>query len=315
MKKLWIGLLIMMLLAGGCSAGSEQAADYAPAEEPAAMEAPGEDYGDYDMVAEDEMMNSDGSVDFSEQKLIMEGSIRVTVTDAVETSEEIKVRVESLGGYISSINKYSHNYDGQEYYSVDMNIRVPGESFEALRKEIEGLGKMEHSSTNTQDVTQQYIDLEARIKNLKSEEERFVAIFDQANTVEDMLAVEREIARLRGEIESLEGQFRYLKNRVNYASLYVSLDEEHTKTAEFEGLSLSQFLKRMGSSFSRGVYGFFVFVGNLFIQLAYMLPFLVFLAVVIFLIYLPVKRWRKKKGDRLFRGGKQDKGSDENEQA
>jgi uncharacterized protein YdcH (DUF465 family) len=312
MKRLWIGLLILILLVSGCSASNEQAAsDYAMVEsagEPA-MEAPMADRGDFGM---DE---ADGNLAPSDQKLIRQGNMRVTVTDSIEAVQTIEDRVKDMGGYIAGSTTYSHNYDGQEYYSVDMDIRVPGESFKLLMSEIEDLGKVEHKGENVQDVTQQYIDLEARINNLKSEETRFVAIFDKADTVEDMLAVEREIARLRGDIESLEGQFRYLSNQVSYASLQVSLDEEHIKTAEFEGLSLGHVMKQMGSAFSRGVYGFFVFAGDLFVQLAYMLPFLIFLALVVFFIYLPVKRWRRKKSDKIFKGKNESSGSDKNEQA
>lgn len=314
MKRLWIGLLIIILLVSGCSAGAENfSQDYAmeeAASEPA-MEAPMADRGDYGTYeAED-----GGELDLSDQKLIMQGNMRITVTDSLESAQKIEDRVKDLGGYVAGSNTYSHNYDGQEYYSIDMDIRIPGEYFELLMTEIEDLGKLDHKNDSVQDVTQQYIDLEARINNLKSEETRFVAIFDKAETVEDMLAVEREIARLRGDIESMEGQFRYLNNRVSYASLQVSIDEERIKTAEFEGLSLDQVLKKMGASFSRGVYGFFVFVGDLFVQLAYMLPFLIFMALVAFLIYLPVKRWRRKKGDKSFKGKNESRSSDKNEQA
>ncbi len=316
MKKLCIGLLIAILLLTGCSSTSGNSYDSNVAEEQeAAMEAPmeapiadGVEFGDE--VGFDETQET-----VTDQKLIKEGNMRVTVSDSVEAARLIEERVVALGGYVAGTSKYSQYYDGQEYYSIDMNIRVPGESFDFLVGEVEGLGKVDNSSTNVQDVTQQYIDLEARLKNLKSEEERFVAIFDQADTVEDMLAVESELARLRGEIESLEGQFRYLNNRVSYASLYLTLDEERIKTAEFEGLSLGQVFKEMGSAFSRGVYGFFVFIGDLFVQLAYMLPFLISIALIAWLAFVLGKRLRKKSKDKPRKVEKQSKESDKNDQA
>lgn len=314
MKKLLIGLLIIVFLVGGCSSNAEKSYDYA---EEAAMEAPmanDVEFGDEVGYEEPSSSQDMGEVAI-EQKLIKEGNMRVTVANSVEAARIIEERVVAMGGYVAGTSKYSQYYDGQEYYSIDMNIRVPGDSFDFLVGEIEGLGNVDNSSTNVQDVTQQYIDLEARLNNLKSEEERFVAIFDQAETVEDMLAVESELARLRGEIESLEGQFRYLNNRVSYASLYLTFDEERIKTAEFEGLSIGQVFKEMGSAFSRGVYGFFVFAGDLFVQVAYMLPFLIVLALLAWIVYAIVRRKRKKKIDKPNKPQKESTESDKNDQA
>ena len=310
--KRWISIILVgLLLLSGCSAGSDGAMDYNEeyaASEPAEAPMPdGVDYGDE--------VASDMEQGMSEQKLIKQGNIRIRVSDSLETAERIEAQVEALGGYVASSSQYSQNYDGQVYYDVDMDVRVPSASFDRLVEEIKGYGDVEHASDSVQDVTQQYIDLEARIKNLKAEEERFVAIFEQADTVEDMLAVERELARLRGDIESLEGQFRYLSNRVDYASLQIGIEEERIKSAEFEGLGFSQFLKRMGSAFSRGLYGFFEFTGNLLVQFAYMLPFILLLSAVLLVVATLTRRHRKRKGERQSEKSAEPEKREENEQA
>lgn len=286
-----LALVLVMLLLAGCSAGSSQnAGDYAVSEEPA-ME-PSAD------AVRDEMGGFSDADLPTEQKLIKEGHAELYVEDARAAGEEIRTSVTAMGGFVSNESQYVHVQDGREYYTVTLQLRLPDTAFSGLLEDLEARYRVQSKQINVLDVTEEYIDLEARIRNLTEEEKRFVAIFDQAETVEDMLAVERELARLRTEIESLQGRFRYLQNRVSFGTLTLRIEEERIKTAGFEGLSFTETLRRIGASFTQGVYGFFRFVGTSLIRLAYLAPFLLFGVVFAGGAWLIVRRSRSKKGDQ-----------------
>ena len=109
--------------------------------------------------------------------------------------------------------------DGDERLHIQMRLRLPAPVLEAVVAAIGGLGKVVENSLTGRDVTEEYYDLEARLKNKKRQEERYVEILQVAKTVEEVLKVERELERIRGDIESMEGRFRYLQDQTELATL------------------------------------------------------------------------------------------------
>lgn len=109
--------------------------------------------------------------------------------------------------------------------TASMTLRVPADRLEKLSREIAGLGTVITQSSSSDDVTQQYVDMAARLKNLKAEETRLRGFLDRAGKVSDLLAVERELARVRGEIEAMQAQVDYLKRQVARATLIVTMSE------------------------------------------------------------------------------------------
>ncbi len=105
-------------------------------------------------------------------------------------------------------------------------LRVPVEQFEPLVQNVLALGEIEKNQRTSQDVTEQYYDIEARIRNKKSEEKSLTKILDErTGKLEDVLRIEAELSRVRGEIEQLEGRMRVLENLSSLATLNVSIRE------------------------------------------------------------------------------------------
>jgi hypothetical protein len=103
---------------------------------------------------------------------------------------------------------------------------VPADQFDNLIKRIEPLArKIDNRSINTQDVTEEFIDVEARLTTKKELEGRFREILKQAKTVEEIVSIESQIANVRAEVESMEGRLKYLQNQVSYSTLNVSYYE------------------------------------------------------------------------------------------
>lgn len=110
-------------------------------------------------------------------------------------------------------------------YTARVTVKVPAKNFESLIVEARKLGDVEAELEQEEDVTQQHIDLKARLKNLRAEEERLIKFFDAARSVKDMLAIEKELGRVRGEVESLTAQISYLDRQAAMASLTLTMHE------------------------------------------------------------------------------------------
>lgn len=109
--------------------------------------------------------------------------------------------------------------------SGDITVRVPAANYQSAVAEISKLGKVTSKNESGQDVTSEYVDLQSRLRNLKRGEQALLGVLGQAHSVQDILAVERELNRVRGEIEQATGRSKYLESQVAMATINVSLRE------------------------------------------------------------------------------------------
>ncbi|RJQ51872.1 MAG: DUF4349 domain-containing protein, partial [Actinobacteria bacterium] len=119
----------------------------------------------------------------------------------------------------------SGRQDGNGPLSGTVTIKIPVEDFDAYVTAVRKLGDVRSERESTEDVTQQHIDMKARLKNLKAEEAAFLRFFRAAKNVREMLTIEQQLARVRGEIESLQAQIDYLERRSAMATLTLNLSE------------------------------------------------------------------------------------------
>ncbi len=152
--------------------------------------------------------------------LIWEGEIRLECEDVREAISQLRLIAKEMGGYVSAISE-----ETSERRSATVTLRIPAPRFEEAMKRIEKLGKVLSKEANAQDVTEEFVDLEARLRNFRRMEERLLALLSRAGKVRELLEVEKELGRVRGEIERIEGRLRYLKHRVEFATLTVELIE------------------------------------------------------------------------------------------
>ncbi len=157
-----------------------------------------------------------------DRKVIKTAHLRLEVADFDGAVEELERLALEAGGYVSNSN---YRITSGNRRKGTISIRIPEENFGRVIDDIKKLGRVVSFSSSGQDITEEYIDLEARLRNLKRQEERLLELLDMATSVKDVLEVERELMRVRGEIERLEGRLRYLSNRVEYATVNVELFE------------------------------------------------------------------------------------------
>ena len=183
----------------------------------------------------------DNTVDVIERKLTKIGEIRFETSDVRKTKQLLAEAVSKQKGYISSEN--TSEISGQPENTI--TIRVPAENFDVLFTEIESnASRVNYKNIDVKDVTEEYIDLTARIRTKKEVEERYRQLLNRASNVEEILKIEEQIGNIRSEIESAEGRLRYLSKQVSYSTLTVTYYE---KSASQTG-----FFNKLGESFQSG---------------------------------------------------------------
>ena len=156
-----------------------------------------------------------------QRMVISTAEMSLEVGDVAKAHDEIGRLANASGGFIteSSVN----HGDGTESGSV--TIRVPAKQYQPLLSQISKLGKVLQKQQSGQDVTEEFVDLQSRLRNLNREEQAFLAVLGKANKVTDILAVENELSRVRGQIEQATGRIQFLKNQVDLATITVQLTE------------------------------------------------------------------------------------------
>lgn len=157
-----------------------------------------------------------------DRKLIKDGSLSFRTSKLERTKGQVLELCKTLNASIS--NETLNNFEDRISYS--QTIRVPADQFEVLIEGLEKLAeKVESKSIQSRDVTEEFIDVETRLKTKTAIEVRYRELLKQAHTVEDILAIERELGNVRQEIESTEGRLNYLKDQVSLSTLQLSYYE------------------------------------------------------------------------------------------
>jgi len=211
----------------------------------------------------------------SDRKVIKDGEISFETSDVLKTKASIEKTVKELNGYISrdEIINYTENPEHR------LVLRVPAGKFDLLISSVsENAVKFTKKNISVIDVTEEFVDVEARLKTKKELENRYAELMKKANKVSEMLEIEKQIGDLRAEIESAEGHLRYMKDRIAISTLTVTFYEK-TK-------SNSGFFTKMGNGFLNGWDILLVF----FIGLSNIWPFLLILGLVVYFVVMKNKK-------------------------
>ncbi len=224
-----------------------------------------------------------------EKKVIKNGNLSLKVDKTETAAEEISQIAKNQTGEVFSTNFYER-VKGQKNGSI--TIKVPVEKFESTIAQIKSVATQVISeSTTGRDVTEKYSDLQAQLRNKKAEEQSFVKILDRAGDIKDVLAVTQQISRVRGEIERLEGQIRFMDSRTNMSTITIALSEDIEITPVKNNWRPWQVTKKAFSDLISNSQDFvdgtikFIIVG-----IPSLIPFLLFLGVI---YWIGKKLWRK----------------------
>jgi len=216
----------------------------------------------------------------TEQKIIKEANLRFETTDLNSTYNQILKNTTESGGSIQN------DTEGKDYGTIfrRLIIRVPSQNFDVFLKNIsKGVSYFDNKEISAQDVTTQYIDIDARLKTKKVLENRYIELLKKATKVSEMLEVEAQLSAIREEIEAKQGQFNYLQDRISLSTVTV---EFYKPVAPDSGITVSYGMKIWNAAKS----GFNSF-SSFFISLISVWPFLILLGIV---FYFVKKRFKKK---------------------
>lgn len=165
-----------------------------------------------------------GVLGAAEKKVMKNGFLDIRVESADWTIEQVRIIANEKGGSVFS-SSFSH--DTSQVRTGSVTVKVPVERFEETLSALKKVAAVVTSeSVSGSDVTDQYIDLSARIKNKKAAEESLQALLGRAEKISDVIEITNTLANIRSEIESLEGQLRYLDSQTDMASITLSITED-----------------------------------------------------------------------------------------
>ncbi len=155
-----------------------------------------------------------------ERYLIKTATVTLEVRETRAATEKLTALIKENKGYVADLREW---VDALGNESATVTFRVPANRFEEVLTAVKSLGKPLDVQVSSEDVTEEYVDVEAQLRNLKRTEERLLGHLSRTGRLADTLAVERELSRVRQEIERLEGRLRYLSHRVAFCTLTVTL--------------------------------------------------------------------------------------------
>lgn len=221
----------------------------------------------------------------AERKLIKEISLDVETKDYDNYINSVRATVSSNGGYIEA----SDEFNDSDFRSFTATIRIPVEKAEGFTQSVSSNATVKSRSENVQDVTEQYVDIEARIKVYEAEEESLLEIMKQADNVTDLLSVKERLANVRAQIESYTAQLKSLENQTDYSTITLTVTEVE-REVETEG-----YWSEIWNNILDGFKNVGKIITMLFAALLSAVPYFIVLAIIGVIVLVIIRIVKKKK--------------------
>lgn len=258
-----------------------------------------------EMIADEMMVSKSFSNDEAavvqiqdERKVIYNANMALVVGDTETAAKDIEALASSLGGYVANMNAYRGNKD---VVFVDLTIRVPFDQFDAVRAALREMAiRVDRESANTDDVTDQYYDVDARLRTLQATEEELLALLAETRarggSVEDIMAIYRELTNIQSEIESLQGQLNRLDKLIAFSTIDIALQPDELSKPIATDWRPIETLRNASRALISALQGL---VDVLIYFVVVVLPVLILLAIPVILVLLFL-RWliRRLQGRR-----------------
>ncbi len=295
--KLIFALALMLCIALFCGCGSGEYLGNSKAE------------ADYGYVVNDGL-SADGFYESPEsgatdtgtgvldaRKLIKTVHLSIQTKFFEDFTQTVVTSVNAFNGYIekSDISSYK-TYDRR----ADYTIRIPAQRLDEFTSHISENGVVVSITSSQDDVTLTYVDMEARVTALKTQEESLLRLLAQAETVTDIMEIESRLSDVRYEIESYESQLRTYDNLIDYATVYLSISEVEREEPVSEPETVWD---RISNNLEDAVYYIGEFFQNLFVFVVSALPYLAVITVIVlpilyFTVFRPARKRKKARKNK-----------------
>ena len=224
----------------------------------------------------------------------------ITVNMDVETEDldgllsAVGTQIEALDGYVEAQRIYNgSSYSGRRYRSASMTVRIPAEQVDSFTAQVAGASNVVSNNKELTDVTLSYVATESRRNALEAEEARLLELMAQAENMSDLLEIESRLTEVRYELENAASQLRLYDNQVDYATIYLSIDE----VQEYTVVEEETLWQRIGKGFLNSLKGVGSFFIELFVFIIVALPYILVFGGIAVVIILIVRKKRKQKKD------------------
>ena len=222
----------------------------------------------------------------------------ITVNMSAETEdldalmEALNGKISGLGGYVEDQDSYNGSmYSSRRYRSASLTVRIPAQRVDEFTEEMSGIANVVSTNLSREDITLSYVATESRVKALQTEEARLLELMEQAETMADLLEIESRLTDVRYELENRASQLRLYDNQVDYATIYLSIDE----VQEYTPVEEPTVWERISGGFVSSVKG----VGNGLLDLLVWVlaksPYLVILGGVTVGVVVLIKKRKARK--------------------
>ena len=288
-----LSLLLLCALLTGCGSSAKSTAatpremaayDFAAAEEYAVAETAAGALADN---------GSTGSTALPEsRKWIVTVNLSAETEDLDALTAALDQQITALGGYVEDQHVYNGStYSSRRYRSASLTIRVPAEDVDSFTEQVSGLANVVSKEKNLEDVTLRYVATESRLAALETEEARLLELLAQADNMTDLLEIEERLTDVRYELENTASQKRLYDNQIDYATIYLSIQE----VQEYTPVEEPTLWEQISGGFMDSLKGLGDGAVDLLVWLIVASPYLVVLAVVVICLVLLVKRVRRKR--------------------
>ncbi len=160
--------------------------------------------------------------------IVRTAQLELSVKNPEAATDSISALAAKMGGFVASTNLRTETEESGATTYGTITIRVPAQKYDETIQQLRKMGKVLSYSSQSKDVSKEYIDLNARLRNLQAAEKRLQQIMAQAKTTKDVLSVYRELNQVQGSIEQLKGRIEYLKHSAALATITIQLEQEST---------------------------------------------------------------------------------------
>lgn len=294
MKKWTALLLTLCLLAAlltGCGAGSASTAAY----DKAAGMAEEVNYA-APMSADSGAMADSSTGNTGElpegRKWIITVNMSAETEDLDALMEALNETISALNGYVEDQNSYNGSlYSSRRYRSASLTVRIPAERVEEFTTQVSGIANVVSTNLSREDITLNYVATESRVTALKTEEARLLELMEQAETMADLLEIESRLTDVRYELENRASQLRLYDNQVDYATIYLSVDE----VQEYTPVEEPTLWERISGGFMSSLKGLGNGLLDLLVWVLANSPYLLVAGIVAVIVISLVKKRNKHK--------------------
>ena len=236
--------------------------------------------------------DADKNAQPGERKIIRNAELTLETASPSDALQKITAIAEGKGGFVVESQQSSSSAQATASDRVTMSLRIPAAKFNETIEEVRKVSsRVVVENIKGQDVTEEFIDIEARLKTKKALEDQYLEIMKQSKTVEDALKVQTDLATVRGEIEQLEGKKHFLENQTSLSTIKLTLQTPTAFSANSSG-----FIYQVGQSLSTGFGVALSFILGFITFIIAIIPFFVLVVLPLYLLFRYFwKKWKKQR--------------------